>query len=194
MAKRNKKGGWTGTAAGAGAVKSGGGPQVEKNFDELKKYDAKHTPMQRGIRILLFVLVCVLAGSLIFQATPKNMAEYWGVADQWESVSKVEITVFGESGDEDGIATELTGEAELEAFFTALDESKLKRLWDDIKLGRGPKETKVPAFTSEIRIYLEGSDSPAFEAGFVRNHVYFLYMPTYLWYLEDTAPLMEYLN
>ena len=118
------------------------------------------------------------------------MAEYWGVDEQWDAVSKVEITVY----DNEDEITELTDEAELEAFFTALDESKLKRLWTDIKLGRGPKNTDVPAFTSEVRIFLDGSDKPAFEAGFVRNHVYFLHMPTYLWYLEDGTPLLEYLN
>ena len=78
MAKRNRKGGWTGTAAGSGAVRSGGGPQVEKNTSELRKYESKRTPLQKAVRLLLFVLACVLAGSLIYQTTPKSMAEYWG--------------------------------------------------------------------------------------------------------------------
>ncbi len=192
MAKRNKKGGWTGTAAGVNAVKSGGGPQVEKQFGELKKYDTKRTPFQKAIRVLLFVLVCVLAGSLIYQATPKNMAEYWGVDAQKDAISSVEITVYPEGGDAE--AAVLTSAADIEAFYTALDETSLKRLWEDIKLGRGPKETKVPAFTSEVRIYLEGSADPAFQAGFVENNVYFLYMPTYLWYLPEGAPLLDYLQ
>ena len=194
MAKRNKKGGWTGTAAGSNAVKSGGGPQVEKNFGELKKYDAKRTPFQKCVRALLFVLVCVLAGSLIYQATPKNMAEYWGVDEQKDAITAVEITVYPESGDEE--TAMLTSAADIEAFFTALDESELKRLWEDLpdRFRRGPVDTSVPAFTSEIRIYLEGNYEPAFQAGFVKNKAYFLYMPTYLWYLPEGAPLLDYLK
>lgn len=192
MAKRNRKGGWTGTAAGSGAVRSGGGPQVEKNTSELRKFDTKYTPFQKGIRVLLFVLACVLAGSLIYQATPKNMAEYWGVDEQWDAVSKVEITVYDEEGNgngspqQNGAVTELTEPAELEAFYAALDGSELRRLWVD-------DDDSIP-FTTEICIYLDGKTYPDFLAGFIDNHVYFLYMPTYPWYLEDGTPLLEYLN
>ena len=165
---------------------------MEKQFSELKKFDTRRTPFQKAIRVLLFILVCILAGSLIYQATPKNMAEYWGVDERWDSVSRVEITVF----DEGETVTELTNDSELEAFYTAMDESKLKRQWDDLsdKFGRGPKDTSTPAFTSEIRIYLEGDGTPEFEAGLAGRDVYFLYMPTYLWYLTEGSPVLEYLD
>ncbi len=184
MAKRNKKGGWTGTAAGANAVKSGGGPQVEKQFGELKKYDAKRTPFQKAIRVLLFVLVCVLAGSLIYQVTPQNMAEYWGLDKQKDAISAVEITVYPEDGD--GIKTTLASQADIEAFYTVLDETSLKRLWFADKEG--------VAFTSDIRVYVNGESEPSYEVGFAENRVFFLNMPTYDWYLAEGAPLLDYLK
>lgn len=184
MAKRNKKGGWTGTTAGSNAVKSGGGPQVEKQFAELKKYDAKRTPFQKMIRVILFILVCVLAGSLIYQATPKNMAEYWELDAQMDAVSSVEITVYPEGSD--AVKTVLGTDAEIEDFCTAVDETSLKRLWFADKEG--------VAFTSDICVYVNGESEPAYEVGFAENRVFFLNMPTYDWYLAEGAPLMEYLG
>ena len=183
MAKRNKKGGWTGTAAGAGAVKSGGGPQVEKNFSELKKYDAKRTPFQKAIRILLFVLACVLAGSLIYQATPKNMAEYWELDTQKDAITCVEVTVYPEDGEE--VMMDFTSEAGIEEFYNVLDETRLKRLWF------ADKENTV--FTADICVYVNGESEPSYEVGFAGNRVFFLNMPTYDWYLEEGAPLLAYL-
>ena len=184
MAKRNKKGGWTGTAAGANAVKSGGGPQVEKQFGELKKYDTKSTPFQKMIRAILFILVCVLAGSLIYQATPKNMAEYWELDAQKDAISSVEITVYPE-GEKHETAV-LTSVADIEAFYTVLDETNLKRLWFADKEGA--------AFTSDIRVYVNGESEPSYEVGFAENRVFFLNMPTYDWYLAEGAPLLDYLK
>ena len=187
MAKRNKKGGWTGTRAGANAIRSGGGPQVEKNFGELKKYDAKRTPFQKAIRVLLFILVCVLAGSLIYQATPKNMAEYWELDKVKESIACVEVTTYEANGGEK--VTELTAETDIETFYTALDESSLKRLWfpEDA-------DSELLQFTSLIRVFLEGETEASYEVGFVDERVYFIGMPTYDWYLPEDAPVMEYVK
>ena len=71
--------------------------------------------------------MCVLAGSLLFQATPKNMAEYWELDKVQESIERVEISVYGEDGTEE--KTVLTEDGDIEAFYTALDETSLKRLW-----------------------------------------------------------------
>ncbi len=184
MAKRNKKGGWTGSSAGAGAIKSGGGPQVEKNRSELKKFDAKHTPLQKAVRILLFILVCVLAGSLIYQATPKNMAEYWEVETQKDAITKVEIVRYDEEGDADTAV--LTAASDIEAFYTVLDATRLKRLWF------ADKENAL--FTDSISIFVNGEEEPSYEVGLADSRVYFLHMPTYDWYLDESAPLLTYLD
>ena len=183
MAKRNKKGGWTGERTGSNAARRGGGPQVEKNFDELKKYDSHRTPFQKAMRILLFVLVCVLAGSLFYQVTPKNMAEYWELDEQKEAISAVEITVYPEDGE--AVMMDFTSEAGIEEFYRVLDETRLKRLWF------ADKENVV--FTADICIYVNGESEPAYEVGFVDNRVFFLNMPTYDWYLEEGSPLLAYL-
>ncbi len=184
MAKRNKKGGWTGSSAGAGAIKSGGGPQVEKNRSELKKFDAKHTPLQKAARILLFILACVLAGSLLYQATPKNMAEYWGLDEQKDAISAIEITVYMDEGEP--AKADFTNEAGIEVFYNVLNETKLKRLWF------ADKENL--AFTSDIKVYVNGEKEPAYEVGFVGDRVFFLNMPTYDWYLDEDAPLKDYIK
>ena len=184
MAKKNKKGGWTGTRAGANAVKSGGGPQVERNLAESRKYDPKYSAGMRIARGLLFALVCVLLGSLIFQVTPKNMAEYWKVDEQKDAITAVEIAVYPE--DADDVKTILTSPTEIEAFCNALEESRLKRLWN-------ADDESIP-FTAEIRIHLNGSETAEFQAGFIGDHVYLLYMPTYPWYLEAGSPLLDYLK
>lgn len=184
MAKRNKKGGWTGKAAGSSAVKSGGGPQVEKNRSELKKYEEKTTPFVKLGRVVIFLLVCILAGSLIYQATPKNMAEYWGVKESREVISRAEITRYDASSER---KTEvLTEQADIDAFCRILDETRMRRLWF-------ADEESVP-FTETIAVYVEGAEEPAFEVGLAENRVYFIGMPTYDWYLEAAEPLMEYLN
>ena len=184
MAKRNKKGGWTGTAAGSSAVKSGGGPQVERQLSESRKYDPKYSAGMKIIRAILFILVCVLLGSLIFQATSKNMGEYWGVAEQKDGISAVEITLYSQNGDE--VTKTLTSSSEIEAFCTALDESKLKRLWSS--------DDESVSYTAEICIYMKESGNPEFQALFVDDHVYLLYMPTYPWYLTEGSALLEYLK
>lgn len=184
MAKRNRKGGWTGTAAGSGAVRSGSGPQVEKNTSELRKYESKRTPLQKAARLLLFVLACVLAGSLIHQTTPKSMAEYWGLDAQKDAISAIEITVYMDEGEDAKV--DFTNEAEIEVLYNVLQETKLKRLWFADK--------EAQAFTSEIQVYVNGEKEPAYEVGFVEDRVFFLHMPTYDWYLAEDAPLRDFIK
>lgn len=185
MAKRNKKGGWTGgSSVNHNGKNRGAGPQVEKNRSELAKYNAKRSPLQKALLLILFVLVCVLIGSLVYQATPKNVAEYWGLEEQKDAISSVEINVYTEEGDKE--TTTFTEAADLEAFYAVLDETEVERLWF--------ADEEVAAFTSDIRIYVNGEKTPAFEVGFVEERVYFLNMSTYDWYLPEGAPLLEYLK
>ena len=179
MAKRNKKGGWTGSSVGSNALKSGGGPQVEKQRSESKKFDAKYSAGEKIGRVVVFVLVCVLAGSLLFQATPKNMAEYWELDKVQESIERVE------DGAEE--KTVLTEDGDIEAFYTALDETSLKRLWF-------AGDAEEMQFTGLICVFLEGEGEAGYEVGFVNERVYFIGMPTYDWYLEEAEPIMEYLK
>ena len=183
MAKRNKNGGWTGTRAGANATKSGGGPQVEQNLGELKKFEARKSPMQKLLLAVLFVLVCILAGSLIYQNIPQNMAEYWGVDEQFEQITSVVINAYPEDGEK--VTMDFTSEAGIQEFCNVLDETRLKRLWFADKEGA--------VFTADIQIYVNGETDPAYEAGFDGDRVYFLNMPTYDWYLEEGSPLLAYL-
>ena len=185
MAKRNKKGGWTGSSVGSGALKSGGGPQVEKQRSESKKFDAKYSGFERVGRIVVFILVCVLAGSPIYQATPKNMAEYWELDKAKESIVRVEIVTYAEDGTEQ--VEELTDAEDIEAFYTALDETSLRRKW----FAGGAVDEQ---FTGLICVYLEGETEASYEVGFVNERVYFIGMPTYDWYLNEAEPIMEYLK
>ena len=182
MAKRNKKGGWTGTPAGINAVKSGGGPQVDSWLTPKKK--EKVPAGQLALRIVAFVLACVLLGSLTYQVIPKNMAEYWEVDDVSQQIDRVEITHYTDLGE--SRAEVLTEPDDVQAFYDALDQSKLKRLWF-------AGDESAP-FTSAVQIYLQGEAEPAFDLCMVDERVYFIGIPTYDWYLEADAPLMEYLR
>ena len=182
MAKRNTKGGWTGTPAGINAVKSGGGPQVDSWLTPKKK--EKVPAGQMALRVVAFILVCILLGSLTYQAIPKNMAEYWGVDEVSQQIGRVEINCYTTM--DDTAAKVLTGQSDIEAFCEALDQTKLKRIWFADDEGN--------PFTSSVQIYLQGEAEPAFDLCMVDERVYFIGMPTYDWYLEADAPLMEYLR
>jgi len=43
-------------------------------------------------------------------------------------------------------------------------------------------------------VYVNGEEDPAYEVGFVGDRVFFLNMPTYDWYLDEAAPLREFIK